>query len=216
MADPEAGTIHFYSADPRGVIPLLGEHDGERGFHVPRSMRRVLRSGRFKLRADTAFTAVVKACAAPRPAEALSWIDQRIVSWYTMLHEAGHAHSIEAWAQNEAGRDHLVGGVYGVSLGAAFFGESMFCQPATRQADGSRHPLDGTGASKMCLLALLEHVRLCGYTLFDTQFWNEHIDQFGCEELAGSRYLALLDDAISREAAWGRFEGEKVVASLLP
>jgi len=197
MADPESGIIHWCSPRMRGVLPLT--HD--EGLRVPRSLRRRINSRYFTIRCDTCFERVVRACAV-RPPEEGSWIDERIVRWYTRLHDAGHAHCLEAWCTNETGEEHLVGGVYGVCIGAAFFGESMFSRPRPRLPSGQRHPLDGTDASKVCLVALIEHLRACGYTLFDTQMHNEHIAQFGVHEITRDEYLERLEHATNRDDAW--------------
>ena len=115
MADPETGDIGWYRPDPRAVIPL-------ESFHVPRSLARVIRAGRFDVRCDTAFDEVIGACAEPRVGgEDESWIDERIIDAYRGLFDLGHAHTVEAWREGR-----LVGGLYGVHIGAAFFGESMF------------------------------------------------------------------------------------------
>jgi leucyl/phenylalanyl-tRNA--protein transferase len=185
MAEPRTGQIGWYSPDPRGVIPL------DR-FHVPRTLRRVLRLGRLDVRSDTAFEAVMRACAEPRPGQPETWIDERLVAAFVELHERGAAHSIEAWRD-----DRLVGGLYGLSIGGAFFGESMFVRPAE----------GGTDASKVCLVALVHHLRRCGATLLDTQFWNPHLDQFGCVEIPRRTYLARLERAVELDVPWDPFEG---------
>jgi len=180
MADPWTGRIDWFCPDPRGVIPL-------EAFHVPRSLARVVRSGRFEIKVDSAFQSVMRACAERRSPENPSWIDERLIGAYTALHERGHAHSVEAWR-----RGRLVGGLYGVHIGAAFFGESMFSRPAK----------GGSNASKVCLVHLVE--RLCGggCTLLDTQFWNPHLDQFGCIEISRDEYLARLSQAVSGNDCW--------------
>jgi len=197
MADPDTGEIGFYSADPRAVLPLDGR------FHEPRTVARDLRRGRFEIRADTAFDRVVAGCAAPRRGQTRdeTWLDDRLRAWAGALHEAGHAHSVEAWAP-DGGRDRLVGGVYGVSIGAAFFGESMFHRARPRRADGSRHPADGTGASSACLVALVRHLRVCGYEVFDAQIPNAHTERFGLIELPLAEYRAVLERAVARPDAW--------------
>lgn len=215
MADPDTGDLNFYTADPRGILPL----DPPNAFHVPRSLHRRLRSGWFDIRADTAFEGVVRGCALPRPREPVSWIDDRIVDLYTLLHRAGHAHSVEAWRTDAAtGDEHLVGGIYGVSIGAAFFGESMFSLPRPRAtspaanghaAAARRHPLDGTDASKVCLAHLVHHLRARGYTLFDTQLVNPHIARFGCVEIPAADYLRRLAEAVERPVAWGALESRR-------
>lgn len=202
MADPDSGDVQFFTAPRRGVLPLTPG-----GFHAPASLSRVVRSGRFRLTSDRDFEGVMRGCAEPRRDEVKTWISERIVRWYGLLHRAGHAHSIEAWARDAAtGDDRLAGGIYGVTLGGAFFGESMFCRPRPRRPDGSRDPLDGTDASKLCLLALVTHLRRRGYTLFDTQLTNDHIARFGVVEVEHDAYMRMLEAAAARPAEWGAFE----------
>lgn len=207
MADPTLGegpdAVAFYAADPRGVMPLSSEE----GLHIPRSVRKAARSGRFVLRCDTAFVKVIRACAEPRKDEPESWINNAIVHMYAALHRAGFAHSVEAWRRDpESAEERLVGGIYGVAIGAAFIGESMFHRARPRFADGSRHPFDGTDASSVCLAATIAHLRRQGFTLFDTQFTNPHIERFGCFEIALDEYLHRLRDAAYRDdVRWGAF-----------
>ena len=164
------GEIRWYSPDPRGIIPLDT-------FHVPSRLARTLRARRFEIRFDTSFRAVIEACAERRDEDG-NWIDQEIIESYCGLHDRGFAHSVETWD-----RGALVGGLYGVALGGAFFGESMF----HRVKD----------ASKAALIALVEELRTRGYTLLDTQWVTDHLVQFGAIEIPRRRYLRLLDDAIS-------------------
>jgi leucyl/phenylalanyl-tRNA--protein transferase len=180
MADPDTGRVDWFSPDPRGVIPL-------EAFHVPRSLARIVRQKRFELRTDTQFEDVMRRCAEPRTGHEGTWIDQRLLEAYVGLHELGHAHSVEAWVDDE-----LVGGLYGVHLGAAFFGESMFV----------RADCGGRDASKVCLVALVDLLRSRGFGLLDTQFWNAHIGQFGCTEVPREQYLKDLAQALAREASW--------------
>ncbi len=182
MVDPRTRAIGYYSPDPRAVIPL------DR-FHVPRSLARVLAKQVFELRTDTVFERVIRACSEPHPGRRETWLDERLIAAYVELHARGLAHSVEAWREGE-----LVGGLYGVHIGAAFFGESMFSRPT----------LGGTDASKVCLVDLVTRLRLGGFTLLDTQFATPHLARFGCVEIPRPRYLELLDDAIRREAAWSR------------
>ncbi len=186
MADPLTGAIEWFNPDPRAVF-LLAPRDA---FHVPDSLARVVRSGRLEIRCDTVFEAVMRACAAPRDPDDLTWIDQRMVDAYTALHAAGHAHSVEAWID-----DRLVGGLYGVHIGGAFMGESMFCHPA----DG------GSDASKVCLVQLVRWLQHRGFLLLDTQFRTDHLVQFGCIETSRHDYLALLARAVDRDTGWGEF-----------
>lgn len=170
MADPQTGTIEWYSPDPRAIIPL-------EGFNVPRSVKRTLRRGLYDLRVDTAFDAVIRACAARHE----TWISGEIVRVYGILHARGFAHSVEAWQRGE-----LAGGLYGVAIRGAFFGESMF----------SRKP----DASKVALVRLVDLMRRAGFVLLDTQFLNEHLKQFGACEITRDQYLALLASALRQEA----------------
>lgn len=166
MAESRTGPIYWYSPDPRAIIPLDG-------FHVSRSLRQVLRRRIFTVTVDTAFEEVMRACS-DRPQ---TWISDEIICVYTDLHRLGHAHSLETW---RAGA--LAGGLYGVSIGGAFFGESMF----------SREP----NASKVALVALVERLRERGFKLLDSQFMNEHLRQFGAAEVPRDEYLLLLQRAI--------------------
>jgi leucyl/phenylalanyl-tRNA---protein transferase len=177
MADDD-GRLSWYSPDPRGVIPL-------ETFHVPRRLQRVLRSGAFRLEFDTAFPEVIRACAEAErdPGDAGTWISEEIIESYCALHEAGYAHSVETWQG-----DRLAGGLYGVALGGAFFGESMF------------HRV--TDASKVALAALVARLLDRGFTLLDTQWVTPHLEQFGATEIPRTEYLALLDRSIRVEASF--------------
>ncbi len=198
MADPRTGDIAFYTSDPRALVPL------DDAFHTPRSVERDLRRARFEFRTDTAFEAVVSGCARPRrgaePEDA--WLDGTIAGWSVALHAAGHAHSLEAWASDENGDEALVGGIYGVSIGSAFLGESMFHRARPRRADGARDPLDGTGASSACLVALQRHLRACGFTIFDAQIPNPHTERFGLREVPLDDYRRALAHAAGDPARW--------------
>lgn len=178
MAVGDAG-IRWFSPDPRGIIPLDT-------FHVPRRLARVVRSGGFTVEIDRDFAAVIQACAdADRDEEeAGTWIDAEIIESYTALHAAGYAHSVEVWQERR-----LAGGLYGVSIGGAFFGESMF------------HHV--TNASKVALVSLVERLRERGYALLDTQWTTPHLEQFGATEIPRRRYLQLLADALRRECSFG-------------
>jgi leucyl/phenylalanyl-tRNA--protein transferase len=169
------GVIRWYSPNPRGIIPLDT-------FHVPKRLARIVRSGAFEIRIDTAFDAVMRACAERREPEG-TWIDDEILESYCALHDAGHAHSVEAWQD-----ERLVGGLYGVALGGAFFGESMF----HRVAD----------ASKVALAALVERLRARGFVLLDTQWVTGHLAQFGACEIPRRRYLTLLKQALAVNASF--------------
>jgi leucyl/phenylalanyl-tRNA--protein transferase len=172
-------TLYWVSPEKRGVMPL-------QDFHVPRRLARTVRSARFNVTFDRAFADVMRACAAPAPGREESWINDEILRLYVALHAGGHAHSVECWQGGE-----LVGGLYGVRLGAAFFGESMF----SRARD----------ASKVALVSLVEALRRGGFTLLDTQFLTAHLAGFGAIEIPRIQYLALLNDALGRVALWPRF-----------
>lgn len=203
-ADPPA-KIHWFSPDPRGVLPLTAEQ----GFHLSRRLAQRIRQRPFEIRVDSAFEQTMRGCAMPRRASADedagdgSWIDETLIRWYALLHRAGHAHSVEAWARDPAtGEQNLVGGLYGLSIGAAFFGESMFCIPRPRRSDGSRHPLDGTDASKVCLVTLVRALSYAGYAIFDTQMVTDHVAGFGGIEIPREEYLSRLATAIASADLW--------------
>jgi leucyl/phenylalanyl-tRNA---protein transferase len=177
MGDPDDGEVYWYDPDPRAVIPL-------ESFHVPRRLERTLRQGRFALRFDTAFREVMALCAAPAPGRESTWITPELLEAYTRLHELGFAHSAEAWREGR-----LVGGVYGVSLRGLFAGESMFSREQS--------------ASKAALVFLLGHLRARGYALFDAQFMNPHLRQFGAAELPRRVYKARLAAALARPVTFG-------------
>jgi len=167
--------VHWYSPDPRAILPL------DDGFKVRRSLARRVRQAPFRITRDQAFADVIAACAEPRPDADDTWINPDIQRVFTQLHHAGLAHSVEAWQD-----DRLIGGLYGVALGAAFFGESMF----------SHRP----DASQLCLVHLVEHLRDRGFTLLDVQFTNPHLEQFGVLEIPREQYLARLDAALEAPA----------------
>jgi leucyl/phenylalanyl-tRNA---protein transferase len=165
------GEIRWFSPDPRGIIPLDT-------FHIPRRLARIVRSGAFSIHVDRDFEAVIRSCAlADRDDEGGTWIDGEIYESYCALHEAGYAHSVEVWQDGL-----LAGGLYGVALGGAFFGESMF------------HRV--TDASKVALVALAERMRDRGFTLLDTQWTTDHLAQFGAVEIPREAYLRQLDAAL--------------------
>jgi leucyl/phenylalanyl-tRNA--protein transferase len=161
----------------RGVIPL------DR-FHVPRSLRKTLRRGQFSVTTDAVFAEVMAACAEPRPGRAETWINAKIVELFVALYRAGLAHSVEVWRDGA-----LAGGLYGLAMGAAFFGESMF----SRVADGS----------KIALCHLVGIMKRGGFTLLDTQFLTDHLARFGAIEIPQQDYLLQLAAALSRQASFG-------------
>jgi leucyl/phenylalanyl-tRNA---protein transferase len=172
MADEYDGEIGWYSPDPRAVFPLDA-------FHVPRSVAKVIKRGVFEIRVDTAFEDVMRACAEREE----TWISDELVGAYTALHRVGLAHSVEAWHEGE-----LAGGLYGVALGGAFMGESMF----TRITD----------ASKVCLVALVERLRERGFALLDSQMPTEHLARFGQIVIPREDYLRQLARALRIETSF--------------
>ena len=185
--DPGAEVVQWVQPQERGVIPL------DERFHVPRRLRDRVRSGRFVVTSDVAFGRVIRACGEPRPGREETWLHPEIVAIFELLHEAGHAHSIEAWVGREGGELVLVGGMYGLAMGRAFAGESMFSRP--------EH--GGTDASKVCLVHLVEHLRARGFVLLDAQLDNPHLDQFGLELMAREQYLESLREHADSGIAWG-------------
>ena len=173
----EERELFWVDPDQRGVLPLDG-------FHLPRRLRRTLRQAPFEIRCDSAFEAVIRGCAEATSERPKTWINEEIARLYVALHRRGTAHSVEAWRGGE-----LVGGLYGVSLGAAFFGESMF----SRFAD----------ASKIALCHLVARLKAGGYTLLDTQFVTEHLEQFGAIEIPRAEYRRRLAAALKERAYFG-------------
>lgn len=171
MADQD-GRIRWYTAHPRGVMPL------DDRFHVPQTLRQIVRRGKFQIRVNHDFESTMRGCMATRAER--TWINDELIAAYARLHKLGYAHSVEAWHEGK-----LAGGLYGVSLGAAFFGESMF----------HRH----RDASKVALVALVERLRERGYELLDTQTSSAHLKRFGCMEVGEEDYLERLGKALTRE-----------------
>jgi len=168
------GEIRWYSPDPRGILPL-------EEFHTPHGLKRILRKRSWDVRIDTAFQEVMQACASREE----TWITEVIAESYTLLFESGHAHSVEVWQD-----DKLVGGLYGVSIGGAFFGESMF------------HRV--TDASKVALWHLVEILKKGGFTLLDSQWTTPHLEQFGAREIPRSDYLEKLAAAITLKTTFSK------------
>ncbi len=162
----EDDSIEWFSPDPRAILPL-------EDFHVPHVLRRLLRRRVFKTTIDKAFSEVIAACAERED----TWINPEIIESYTRLHQLGNAHSVEAWKEGR-----LAGGLYGVAVGGAFFGESMF------------HSV--TDASKIALVALVEHLRAGKFVLLDTQWLTPHLQQFGGIEISRNHYLRVLRRAV--------------------
>jgi leucyl/phenylalanyl-tRNA--protein transferase len=169
--------LYWIDPEQRGILPLDA-------FHVPKTLRKTLRSGRFEIRCDTAFEAVIRACGEATADRPETWINDQIIGLFVELFHLGLAHSVEAWQDGE-----LVGGLYGLSLGGAFFGESMF----SRRTD----------ASKVVLVHLVARLRQGGFRLLDTQFVTDHLKQFGAQEIPRAEYHRRLGDALDEPA---RFE----------
>jgi leucyl/phenylalanyl-tRNA--protein transferase len=172
MADPHSGHISWYSPDPRAIIPLDA-------FKISRSLRQAIHKGIFDMRIDTAFERVIRACAERDE----TWISDEIISVYSQLHRRGFAHSVESWQGRK-----LVGGLYGVAVHGAFFGESMFSR--------------ATNASKVALVHLVDRLKQRKFRLLDTQFMNEHVRQFGANEISRATYLNLLAEALNVETTF--------------
>ncbi len=163
--------LFWVEPEMRGIIPLDE-------FHIPKRLARTVRQGVYQLRVDTAFSDVIRLCAEDTPERTETWINSRIAELYTELHEMGYCHSVETWQGEQ-----LVGGLYGIHLGGAFFGESMF----SRARD----------ASKVALVHLVERMKCGGFTLLDTQFNTAHLSQFGAVEIPKSMYGDKLEMALS-------------------
>ena len=173
MADPRFNDeIFWYAPDPRGILPLDA-------FHVPGNLSKLIERGTFRVTSDRDFDAVVHACADRKS----TWISEEITQVYSRLHRMGYAHSVESWLDNR-----LVGGLYGVAIGAAFFGESMFFRE--------------TDASKVALVHLVRQLRAGGFTLLDTQYSTPHLEQFGVIEISRDAYETRLARAIGQSATW--------------
>ena len=177
MAETRRGDkLYWLDPEQRGVLPL---HD----FHLPRRLRRTALSDAFTIQADRDFAGVIAACATPAEGREDTWINRDIERLFTALHRQGHAHSVEAWQEGR-----LVGGLYGVVLGGAFFGESMFSLVRD--------------ASKVALVHLVARLRLGGFLLLATQFVTAHLSQFGAYEIPRAHYKAALDRAAAAPARW--------------
>jgi leucyl/phenylalanyl-tRNA---protein transferase len=171
MAD-HTGKIQWYAPNPRAIL----EHEN---LYISRSLRATLRKQTYQVSIDADFETVMRCCAEREE----TWINESFISTYTQLHYAGFAHSIEAWKGKQ-----LVGGLYGVSLGGAFMGESMFST--------------ATDASKICLVALVEHLKERGYVLHDVQFWTPHLASLGVTEIPRKEYERRLKTALQVECKW--------------
>ena len=172
MADPKDGSVYWYRPHWRGVIPL-------KAFHVPKNLRKLVRREVFEVASDRAFEDVMRACADRES----TWISETMIEVYTALHRMGYAHSVECWQ-----RGRLVGGLYGVVIGGAFFGESMFHRVSN--------------ASKVALVHLVERLREGGFVLLDTQYTTPHLEQFGAIEISATEYEERLSASLSVDARW--------------
>jgi leucyl/phenylalanyl-tRNA---protein transferase len=162
--------VYWFHPEERGVLPL-------EGFNIPRGLKRAMKSHPFTLTVDVAFREVITACAELNDGRKETWINQTIIDAYCGLFSKGHAHSVEVWKEGD-----LVGGLYGVSLGGAFFGESMFSRASE--------------ASKIALVSLVEILKEAGYVLLDTQYVNEHLKQFGVASFSKRSYMTKLEKAL--------------------
>jgi leucyl/phenylalanyl-tRNA--protein transferase len=191
MADSaDDPTLYWVEPRLRGILPLDG-------FHLSRRLARTVRSDLFEVRVDSDFAGVIDGCAAARPGRRVTWINDTIRRLYGELFRLGHVHTVETWREGR-----LVGGLYGLKLGAAFFGESMF----SLERD----------ASKVALVHLVARLQRGGFVLLDTQFLTSHLAQFGAVEVRREEYLKLLDEAIRGEAEFWSFPGEFGAASSMP
>lgn len=187
------------SADDPGMFWVEPEHRGILpldNFHIPRSLKKTIRKNQFEIRFNSAFGQVVEECAAVSATRDQTWISSRIKQLYSELHEIGHAHSFETWYNGK-----LVGGLYGVRLGRAFFGESMFSRM--------------TDASKTALVHLVYEMRKSGFVLLDTQFTTDHLERFGVVEIHRDDYQELLQEALEGEAHFSPQEGGATSDSIL-
>jgi leucyl/phenylalanyl-tRNA---protein transferase len=179
--DRDSADVYWVEPRKRGILPLTG-------FRLSRSLAKTLKSGRFETTVDVAFHDVVRHCAEAAADRPSTWINHQIESSVALLHQTGHAHSIETWANGE-----LVGGLYGIRLGRAFFGESMFSR--------------ATDASKVALAHLVARMRIGGFTLLDCQFITPHLESLGAIEIDRADYMALLSAALSAVGETGGVEG---------
>jgi leucyl/phenylalanyl-tRNA--protein transferase len=183
-------TVFWVQPKLRGVLPLDT-------FHVPRSLKKTIRKGLFTVTVDQAFEEVMEGCAETTPSRPDTWINEQIVRLFTELHHAGVAHSVEVWRDGK-----LAGGLYGLAMGSAFFGESMFSR--------------ATDASKIALVHLVAILIRGGFTLLDTQFITEHLARFGTIEISQKEYLGQLASALAQSAAWGPALSQREVEDFLP
>jgi leucyl/phenylalanyl-tRNA---protein transferase len=172
MAEPKTGEIQWYSPDPRAVFDL-------KEFHIPRSLSLIVKKARFEIVIDKEFEEVIRQCGGREE----TWISEELVQSYVKLHRLGFAHSVECWRENK-----LIGGLYGVSIAGAFFGESMF----SIERD----------ASKVALVYLVDLLKARGFELLDTQFLTPHLARFGAREIPREEYLKRLEAALGRQCSF--------------
>lgn len=168
--------LHWYQPIMRGVIPLDA-------FSIPRSLKRFMRDHPFTLHIDRDFAGTIRACASQSSDRPETWINENIIRLYTALHKRGYAHSVECWQD-----DRLVGGLYGLHLGSAFFGESMFSHVSN--------------ASKVALVTLVKRMQTAGFMLLDTQYINDHLRQFGALEIPHADYMWRLKKALAKDSVF--------------
>jgi len=186
--DRDDPAIQWIDPHLRGILPLDA-------YHVPKSLKKVIRQQRFEVRTNTAFERVIRTCAESRPDRPRTWLNEELIELYCRLHDDHYAHSVECWRD-----DQLVGGLYGLSLGGAFFGESMF----SRETD----------ASKVALIDLVERLNRGGYALLDIQFVTNHLTRFGAIEIPRQAYHQRLRDALFIDAVFHSDDGD--IASVMP
>lgn len=174
MHDPQEDAIYWYDPDPRAIIPLDN-------FHVPKRLERTIKQGKFEIRVNTAFRQVMEKCAKPTPKRQGTWINDELIELYTELHTYGFAHSLEVYLEST-----LVGGIYGVSVGGLFAGESMFSSVRD--------------SSKVALVTLTRLLKKCEFVLFDVQFITLHLKQFGTIEISREVYKQRLADALKQRS----------------
>jgi leucyl/phenylalanyl-tRNA--protein transferase len=172
MADPNTGEINWYSPDPRTIFDL-------NEFHIPRSLKLTLKKKEYEIRINKKFEEVMRACAEREE----TWISETIIQSYIQLHQLGHAHSVETWKDGK-----LAGGLYGVAIRGAFFGESMF----SRLRD----------ASKIALVNLVMRLKERGFTLLDTQYLTSHLEKFGAREIPRNEYLIQLEESLTKSCSF--------------
>ena len=190
MAETRRGQrLYWLDPERRGILPL------DQRFHAPRRLMRTVRSGTYDVTTDRAFAAVLAGCAAAAPGREDTWINDEIETLFLALFNDGYAHSVECWADGQ-----LTGGLYGIAIGGAFFGESMFSV--------------ARDASKVALVHLVAQLRLGGFALLDTQFLTSHLAQFGAHEQPRAAYKAMLTKALEIKAVWPNPSAAELEAAL--